>query len=257
MSPIELAIIGIFGLWIGWLIDWIVNQMPREDHWHNPGVCPNCGEKHQNWLRWIPILRHVGREICPGCDHLYGRRGFIIELVTAVSILVIAQVFGWSWMMLWYILIVIILVPIAAIDIEFQIIPDSLLLFGLIPLAGLWITNYSSELLTFIIGGLVLGLGLLTVSIVGRWIYKQDVMGFGDVKFVAWMGLILGWKIGLVALGLGFLLATAVFLVLMPLGKVRLKQEVPFGPFLVGGMFLGMVYGRTLLDWYLNNFVYI
>lgn len=257
MSPLALTIIGISGLWIGWIIDWAVNQIPREERWLAPNVCPKCGEKHQSWRGWIPILRHIGLQNCPKCDHIYGRRGFIIELVTAVSILVLAQIFGWSWLTLWYILVVIILVPIAAIDIEFQIIPDSLLLVGLIPVAGLWITNYTTAILTYILGGLVLGAGLLTVAIVGRWIYKQDVMGFGDVKFVAWMGLILGWKIGLVALGLGFFLATMIFLVMMPLGKVRFKQEVPFGPFLVGGMYLGMIYGRMLLDWYLNNFVYI
>lgn len=257
MSPPELVLLGIGSLWAGWLIDWIVNQIPRETAWFGPAKCAHCGKARHGWRGWFPILRHLGKSDCPQCSHPYGRRGFIIELVTGVSILVIAQVFGWSWITLWYSLIVLILVPIAAIDIEFQIIPDSLLLYGLIPMAGLWISNYRANLMPYIIGGLVLGLGLLTISIVGRWIYKQDVMGFGDVKFVAWMGLILGWKIGLVALGLGFFLATVIFLSMMALGKVRFKQEVPFGPFLVGGMFLGMLYGQILLDWYLHNFVYI
>ena len=128
---------------------------------------------------------------------------------------------------------------------------------GLIPVVGLWITTFRQDILAHIIGGVVLSGVLFIISVVGRWIYKQDVMGMGDVKFVGWMGLILGWQVGIVALGLGFALAAVVFLILMAFGKVRFKQEVPFGPFLVGGMFLGMLIGPQLLNWYLQNFVYL
>ena len=193
---------------------------------------------------------------CPDCHTAYGRRGLILELVTAVTFLVTAQAFGSDWKTLWFLMAILVLIPIATIDQEFHVIPDSFLLAGLIPVAGLWITTARSDIIGHIIGGLALSLGLLAVSVIGRWIYKQDVMGLGDVKFVGWMGLILGWKIGIVALGLGFLLATVIFFILMVLGKVRFKQQVPFGPFLVGGMYLGMLIGRPLLDWYLNNFVY-
>ncbi len=256
ISPTQLGFVTLLGLWCGWFLDWIISQIPREDAWHGPSRCPSCGASRHGWRGWFPIFRHLGVATCPDCHTAYGRRGLILELVTAVAFLVTVQAFGSDWKTLWFLMTILVLIPVATIDQEFHVIPDSFLLAGLIPVAGLWITTARSDIIGHIIGGGALSLGLLAISVIGRWIYKQDVMGLGDVKFVGWMGLILGWKIGIVALGLGFLLATVVFLILMVLGKVRFKQQVPFGPFLVGGMYLGMLIGRPLLDWYLNNFVY-
>lgn len=247
----------VAGLVVGFFLDWLVSQMPREGKWHPPGRCPECGASHHGFRGWLPILRHPGAEKCPECSHNYGRQGILMELTTTVLFLIVVQAFGLEWKTFWYLLIVVALVPISAIDIRYQIIPDSLLVFGLIPVAGLWFTTYSGVIGNYLMGGVVLGGGLWLIAIIGKKIYKQDVMGFGDVKLAGWMGLVLGWQVGLVSMLLGFVLATVVFLTMMTFGKVRFRQEVPFGQFLAGGMFLGMLFGQILLDWYLKTFVYI
>ncbi|MCF7797173.1 MAG: A24 family peptidase [Lentisphaeria bacterium] len=255
---VQLYILMIFaGLAVGFFLDWLVSQMPREEKWNPPGNCPECGAGRNGIRGWLPILRHLGAEKCTQCGHVFGRQGILMELTTTVLFLVVVQAFGLEWKTLWYLLIVAALIPISAIDVRYQVIPDSLLVFGLLPMAGLWFTTYSGEIGEFLIGGVVLGGGLWMISIIGKKIYKQEVMGFGDVKFAGWMGLILGWQVGLISMLLGFVLATVVFLTMMAFGKVRFRQEVPFGQFLAGGMFLGMLFGEMLLNWYLTTFVFI
>ena len=77
-------------------------------------------------------------------------------------------------------------------------------------------------------------------------------MGFGDVKLALFMGLFLGWPNILVALFAAFLIGAIIGVALMALKKKGLKSEVPFGPFLIGGTFGALFWGKQAVDWYLD-----
>ncbi len=66
------------------------------------------------------------------------------------------------------------------------------------------------------------------------------------------MGLILGWKLVLIALFLSYLFGAVVGLVVLILKKGDRKTMIPFGPFLVMGTFLVLVWGEQLLRLYLS-----
>jgi len=80
-------------------------------------------------------------------------------------------------------------------------------------------------------------------------------MGIGDIKLAFLMGLILSFPNILVALFLAFFIGAIIGVGLIIFGKKTLKSEIPFGPFLVTGTFLAMLFGQKILGWYLNLFL--
>jgi prepilin signal peptidase PulO-like enzyme (type II secretory pathway) len=90
---------------------------------------------------------------------------------------------------------------------------------------------------------------LLHVVSKGKWV------GLGDVKLGIFMGLVLGWQMGLVALLLANLLGCIVVIPGLISGKLRRDSQVPFGPFLITAFVITGLFGQQLLDWYLNLFI--
>ena len=77
-------------------------------------------------------------------------------------------------------------------------------------------------------------------------------MGIGDIKLAFLMGLILGFPNILVALFLAFFLGAIIGLGLIFSGRKTLKSEIPFGPFLITGTFIGLFCGGQIINWYLS-----
>ncbi len=77
-------------------------------------------------------------------------------------------------------------------------------------------------------------------------------MGWGDVKLGFLVGLLGGWPTAVVGLFLSFLTGAAVGSILILAGKKSLKEALPFGPFLVLGCAVSLVWGARILDWYLR-----
>lgn len=79
-------------------------------------------------------------------------------------------------------------------------------------------------------------------------------MGWGDVKFVLFLGLALGFPDILAALFLAFLIGAIFSIILIIIKQKNLGQTVPFGPFLSLGSFIALIWGTQLVNWYLNSF---
>jgi leader peptidase (prepilin peptidase)/N-methyltransferase len=76
--------------------------------------------------------------------------------------------------------------------------------------------------------------------------------GFGDVKLILPLGLLLGWPNMLVGTFLAFILGASWSILLLLAKKVKFGQVVPFGPFLVTATFITLVWGDQLVGWYLS-----
>jgi leader peptidase (prepilin peptidase)/N-methyltransferase len=77
-------------------------------------------------------------------------------------------------------------------------------------------------------------------------------MGFGDVKLGFLIGFFLGWPAVVVALFSAFFIGAIIGIVLIMFKKKKLKSEVPFGPFLIIGTFLGAFFSRAIINYYLS-----
>jgi leader peptidase (prepilin peptidase)/N-methyltransferase len=80
-------------------------------------------------------------------------------------------------------------------------------------------------------------------------------MGIGDVKFAAVLGLWMGVQHIVLTLFLSFLIGGIGGVVLLALKLKSRKDAVPFGPYLAVGAFIAILYGNTLLRWYIVNFL--
>lgn len=155
---------------------------------------------------------------------------------------------------LFWLIVGIILLMIVIIDLREMIIPDTavLLLFVLVILYRISLTasgvmkveDLYSSLLSMI------GSGLFFFSI---WFFtKGKGMGFGDVKLAFPLGLLLGWPQVIVWIFSSFLIGAVVGIYLLVSQKVKMKQAVPFGPFLVAGTFISLIWGDELFNWYVT-----
>lgn len=78
----------------------------------------------------------------------------------------------------------------------------------------------------------------------------SHVMGDGDIKLMAATGLLLGWKLNILALGIGCIAGSVIHIILMRIKKG--ERQFAFGPYLSLGVFITMICGEQLVSWYLN-----
>jgi leader peptidase (prepilin peptidase)/N-methyltransferase len=98
------------------------------------------------------------------------------------------------------------------------------------------------------------GVALFAFYLVLALVYPAG-MGLGDVKLAGVLGMALawlGWGVWLVGAFLGFLLGAVVGLGLMAVRRAGRRTAIPFGPFMVAGTLLAIVWGQDIADWYVG-----
>ncbi len=124
------------------------------------------------------------------------------------------------------------LLAITGTDLEARLIPNRLLLGGAV--VGLGLAAAEGRL-PAAAAGAAAGLGLFgLIYLVGNRLYPGG-FGAGDVKLAGLIGLELGFPMALSGLFLGVLLGGLGALALLALRARRLKDPIPYGPFLCAG----------------------
>ncbi len=86
-------------------------------------------------------------------------------------------------------------------------------------------------------------------------IIPREAMGFGDVKLLAGIGALLGWKAVLFSIFAASVLGTALTLGAIAVGRRSFSQKLPFGPYLAAGAVLWFFLGESVLAWYFEIFL--
>jgi len=97
----------------------------------------------------------------------------------------------------------------------------------------------------------LLGMAIFGVIIL---LSRGKAMGWGDFKLVAALGLIFGWPDILMVLLLAFIIGALVSIVFMIAKKKKMKDMIPFGPFLVIGSSLTFFFGYQIINGYFKIF---
>lgn len=116
-----------------------------------------------------------------------------------------------------------------------------------------------SNWLDYVIGLIAVSGFLLLVNWIATPILRKKyegeleldaVIGDGDIKLMAATGLLLGWKLNFIALGIGCMAGSVIHLLLM---KIKgSERQFALGPYLSLGVYITMIYGEQLISWYLN-----
>ena len=241
----------VLGAVLGSFANVIIVRWPKgESVASPPSHCVRC-KKKLRWFHNLPLLSYLFlRGKCAFCKAPISLRYPLVEVLMALLLSVIAHIYGMSWFCLEYSLLLFGLVVISFIDLKHMLIPNVFTFSGMaLGLLGSLINperSFGGALL-----GLLLGGGSLYVI---AWIYtkwrKEEGLGGGDVKLLAWLGAVLGWKaIPFVVLS-GSLMGSFAGLVLMLVYKKGIKTAIPFGPYLCGGALLYLLGAGDILRWY-------
>jgi len=199
---------------------------------------------------------------CGNCRKSISVRYPLVEMLTAVLAAVCAWHFGFGWEALMAIGLTCALVAISLIDIDHQIIPDSIALplmwVGLImslfhPLAGAETLFVSPR--DAIIGALAGYLSLWSVYQLFKLVTGKEGMGYGDFKLLAALGAWLGWS-ALPTIILMSAVVGAIFGIAMIVFRGRDRQiPIPFGPYLAAAGWITMIWGEAIKNAYLDRFL--
>jgi prepilin signal peptidase PulO-like enzyme (type II secretory pathway) len=97
------------------------------------------------------------------------------------------------------------------------------------------------------IGG---GIGFVIFFLIA--IASRGGMGWGDVKLGALIGLATGFPLVFFSMIIGAILGGVVAVVLVIVKKRKLKATIPFGPFLALAAMVTLLWGSSILSWYLG-----
>jgi leader peptidase (prepilin peptidase)/N-methyltransferase len=243
---------GSFGLLLGSFLNVVAYRLPRGESLVLPGSrCPSCSTPIKPYDN-IPVLSWLllrGR--CRNCREPVSWRYPVVEGITALLLVCVVLAKGADrdvWLGLAFVLL---LVPVTLIDLDHRIIPNKLMLVGLVVSIALVLATRSDDLVEHLIAAAAAGGFLLLAALA----YPAG-MGMGDVKLAGVMGLFLGRAVGpamFVALIAGSVIGA---LIIWRKGaKEGRKTAIPFGPYLALGGLVGLFAGDAIVDWYLDTFV--
>ncbi|MEJ2107000.1 MAG: A24 family peptidase [Acidiferrobacteraceae bacterium] len=214
--------------------------------------CPHCGHPIRAWEN-IPVVSYLllrGR--CSECGTPISPRYPLIELATAILSVGTAWHFGVTIQSLGALILVWGLIPLAVIDYEHKILPDS------ITLPFLWLGLIFSSFGTFtdlqsaVFGAIAGYLSLWLVYQGFRLLTGKEGIGFGDFKLFALFGAWLGWQqlpiLILIAAFTGAVIGGAS----LYFSRRGRDHPIPFGPFLCVAGWITLLWGDTLTRAYLQ-----
>ena len=212
----------------------------------NRSFCDYCG-KQLNWYENIPVFSWLVLKGKTKCCHKKLPISYpIVELLTGLLFLIFYFLgrpqesplqFGVG------LLIIVFLVFSAMFDLKYMILPDFSTVI-LITVAFLGVVFDEPNVIPYLLSALVASGFLLILNL----ITKGKGMGMGDVKLAIFMGLFLGPQKTIVAFYVAFIVGAIYGLILMALKKAKKKSQIPFGPFLILGIFVAWWFGEKIIQ---------
>lgn len=254
----------LFGTIIGSFLNVLIYRLPIGMKFKKgSSICTTCGHK-LIWKDLFPLFSWLFlRGKCRYCKAPISVRYPVVEATNAVLYVLAYNLIcggnalsGLSLALAGYFILFSALIVTAFVDFEHQIIPDSMWIAifvgGIFTLADSFIRDgFSKELLISRVIGLFSV--ALPMFLIGQ-ISGGRAMGGGDVKLMAAVGFMLGWKSTVVSLFIAAF-AGVLFAVIRKISKGdKMRGAVPFGPFLAFGTAVSTFFGDALVNNYLSLF---
>ena len=215
-------------------------------------TCPNCG--HQiTALENIPVISYLFlRGKCSKCSTHISLRYPAIELLTGLVSVVCAWYLGFSWQLLFILILTWSLLCLTFIDIDHQILPDNITL----PLLWLGIIcNYFglfTDINSSVLGAVFGYLAFWSVYIIFKFVTGKEGMGHGDFKLLSMLGAWLGYQHLLTIIILSSLVGAIVGISLIIFNFQDKTKPIPFGPYIAIAGWITLFWGESIADFYMN-----
>jgi leader peptidase (prepilin peptidase)/N-methyltransferase len=197
---------------------------------------------------------------CAHCGAPISARYPLVELLTGLLSAWVAARFGFGFAAVAALILTWFLIALTFIDIDHQLLPDSLTL----PLLWLGLTlslwgpqggaTVPVDIRSSLIGAVVGYLSLWSVYHLFRLVTGKEGMGYGDFKLLAALGAWLGWQMLLPVILIAAVVGAIVGVVMLAIRRQSRATPIPFGPFLAAAGWLALMFGHGLVGRYLALF---
>ncbi len=250
------GLVALFGAIIGSFLNVVAHRVPEGNSVVSPpSACTNCDAairaRHNiPVLGWI-ILR--GR--CHDCSAAISVRYPIVEAATAGAFFATTLVVGLEWSLLAHLWFVSVTIVFVLTDLDHHRLPNAIMIPGTVVGAlalggGALADGRAGDFVEALAAGAGYFLLMLLIALVAR-----GGFGFGDVKLAFLLGVFAGyggWPLAAFAAFAGFMLGGVISLFLVVTRIKGRKDAIAFGPPMILGSWIAIVWGRSILDWYLR-----
>lgn len=225
------VILFIFGLVFGSFYNVVGLRLSKgESIVFPPSHCMNCNHR-LHFFDLIPLFSYLFlKGKCRYCSKHISIKYPLFELLTAILFCGSYLKFGYSIETIISIILCSMLVIITVSDLDSYMIPDSVLIICSILIFGLYFYEYKTIPLNNLLNGIASFIFMFLIKMLGNFILKKESMGDGDIKLMAVVGMVIGFKKVILSLFLASYLGLPYAIYIMV--KKNVNHELPFGPFL-------------------------
>ncbi len=266
-------IVFVFGASIGSFLNVVAYRLPLGRSLIRPGsACPHCGTPIP-WYALLPVLGYfLLLGACVKCKSRISPRYPIVEALTGFLTLIVVfryatpleiaanlggnsysispsmenlrfQIYGDIMTGLW---ILYTGMALSLIDLDHQILPDVITLPGTIVGILLGSLNPALGFWQSCLGAAVGAGGIFIVAKSYELIRNREGLGFGDVKYLGFIGAVVGWQGVVWVIAIASVVGALVGIAIIFLRKKTLTLAIPFGPFLALAAFVITLWGESI-----------
>src|SRR3989344_5902177 len=236
----------LIGLSIGSFFNVIIFRFGTENSAiEGRSKCLNCNSIIK-WFDLIPIFSYfVLRGRCRKCKVKISPLYPVVELTTASALLLFfLNTSSVSYSTAINAFIILILTLIIFIDIRYLIISDKILVLLAVAAIGLKLLADNADFYWLLISafGLTSFFAILYIVTKGRWI------GLGDIKLIFFIGFLLGFSMGYLAVVTAVWLGAIFSIMLLLANKATAKTEIAFGSFLSTATIIFIIFNNEFQE---------
>lgn len=208
-------------------------------------VCDSCGSTIKG-LYLIPVVGYViSKGKCDKCNSKMTNVSIVCQILAGVCFVLTYLKFSLTFTTVIYCILTLILIIITYVDFKTYIIPPELNV-AILALGICMLMTDLDNWLSHVIGFFAMSVPvyLLIIATDGR------AMGGGDCKLVATAGFLIGWKLIILGFFLGCIFGSVIHTI-----RIKVSNEdhrLALGPYLALGIFVSMLYGNDMINWYLS-----
>lgn len=239
-------VVFILGCSIGSFLNVLIDRLPDgEDVVHGRSHCDHC-KRTLSWYELIPLFSWMiqgGKSRC--CHKSISVQYPLIELITGIGFVMLYVSHTSPLLFLSSLILFCSFLVIFVVDLKTELIPVPMLYAaGVGIVLRLYLTVPFIQLFSVVLFPALIGASFFYVL----WFFsKGKAMGDGDIPLAFLIGLVTGYPNLIIAFYAAFLTGAMVGVILI-LGRIRkLKSHIPFGPFLILGMGIALLWSEPIL----------
>lgn len=221
----------LFGITFGSFFNVVGSRVPnKESIVYPPSHCTNCNHV-LGWMELIPIVSFLiqgGK--CKKCKQKISWFHPLYEFATGVLFALCYFIFGASLELIIALTFVSILMILIVSDYYYMIIPDEILIVGIIALIIEYFLIYGYRDTFMALGSGIASFAIMyLIKLFGDWMFQKESMGGGDIKLLFLIGMVIGFPLSIVNIFLASAIALPISIMILYRNKTNI---IPFGPFL-------------------------